>query len=237
MVLDGQMRTMSVTAQESALQLLRGASLQPTFVSPCSGGLTHPDKTMPHVWCFDLAYEKINSSDRFLQFVLQQYAEEPPPHEAKIVRAPGGKPILLPQSGEPTLSFSVAHSGLFFCVVVSSASSVGIDVELMRCVEGANKIAGRWFLTEEVLALRRLPERHQEAGFLKLWVAKEALAKRHGAGLRVLSASNDKLAIVPPYLAGTLSLIECGEALMVALASTSPMQGWVKYTPPAGVVL
>lgn len=230
-----QIRETCVAAQEAALQFLREDTLKPMSVLTPSGKLARPDETIPHVWCFNLASEKANSGDRFLQFVAQQYVQGAHPQGLKIVRAPGGKPILLPQDALPSLSFSIAHSGAFLCVVISTAASIGIDIELMRSVKEANKIMHRWFQADEMLALRCLPDEHQEAGFLKLWVGMEALAKRHGAGLRLLSASNAELAIASPYWLGKLSLIECGETLTAALASTSPIEGWIKYEVPQGV--
>lgn len=123
-----------------------------------------------------------------LRCVLARYLGGAP-GSVEVVTAPGGKPILLPRAGDaspPTLAFSVGHSGDLYGVAIGTASSVGFDLERRRPVPRAEAIARRWFADPEARALEALEGEEIELEFLRLWTAKEALAKRHGAGLRLM---------------------------------------------------
>lgn len=118
------------------------------------------------------------------------------PAELQIVTAPGGKPVLLP--AEPlgsTVAFSTGHSGDLFCIAVGTATSLGLDLELLRRVTRTQAIADRWFGDAEGAFLRECSEDDADAEFMRLWTAKEALAKRHGAGLRLMRGREGELDI------------------------------------------
>lgn len=120
-----------------------------------------------------------------MRFLLGRYLDRDP-GSVDVVTAPGGKPVLLPESGKRTLAFSVGHSGDLYGVAVGSSRSVGFDVERRRAVPRAGAIARRWFRGAEADELLRLEGEELEREFMRLWTAKEALAKRHGAGLRLM---------------------------------------------------
>lgn len=143
-----------------------------------------------------------------LRFVLGRYLDRDP-GSVRVVTAPGGKPVLLPRSGTgrpgekapeggtrrtradgpndgPTLAFSVGHSGDLYGIAIATASSVGFDVERRRSIPRADAIARRWFGLSEARRLQGLDGAELEHEFMRLWTAKEALAKRHGAGLRLM---------------------------------------------------
>lgn len=128
------------------------------------------------------------------------------PGSVEVVTAPGGKPVLLPggpsgaSSGDRvvagriadaassgrTIAFSVGHSGDLYGIVLGTATSVGFDVERRRAIPRADAIARRWFGASEAAALEGLADEALEEEFMRLWTGKEALAKRHGAGLRLM---------------------------------------------------
>ena len=118
-----------------------------------------------------------------LRLILARYVDAGPA-ELRIVTAPGGKPVLLPGP-----AFSVAHSGDLFVVAVGGSGSVGVDVERLRPVARAAAIAERWFGHSEAGSLAAVPEEERDFAFMRLWTAKESLAKRHGAGLRLMKGT------------------------------------------------
>lgn len=147
-----------------------------------------------------------------LRCVLGRYLRRDPA-SVDVVTAPGGKPVLLPRTvsgGRPgvvasdaptdagsstphsapeergTLAFSVGHSGDLCGIAVGTSSSVGFDIERRRSVPRAEAIARRWFGVSEARLLDGLDDEAMEREFMRLWTAKEALAKRHGAGLRLM---------------------------------------------------
>jgi hypothetical protein len=101
-----------------------------------------------------------------------------------------------------------------------------VDVEVERTVPRAIAIATRWFSDEEAAPLRIAastasePEPGSEA-FLRLWTAKEALAKRHSAGLRLLRRGRDELDVAGAVASRTLVHFVPRAGYVAALASTT----------------
>ncbi len=120
-----------------------------------------------------------------LRLVLARYLGCDP-EMIDVVTAPGGKPVLRPGGSAPTLAFSIAHSGDCFGIAVARAPSVGLDVERRRSVPRADRIARKWFTVAEARSLEGLEGERLDRAFMRLWTGKEALAKRHGAGLRLM---------------------------------------------------
>jgi phosphopantetheinyl transferase len=173
-----------------------------------------------------------------LRRVLALYLSRDP-EDVRLITLPGGKPTLVPGPRDARrLSFSTAHSGDLFCLAVGSANSLGVDVEVERTVPRAIAIATRWFSDEEAEPLRAAastdsapepgsppepgsaPEPGSEA-FLRLWTAKEALAKRHSAGLRLLRRGRDELDVAGAVASRTLVHFVPRAGYVAAVASTT----------------
>mgnify|MGYP002623784677 CR=1 FL=1 len=158
-----------------------------------------------------------------LRLILSRYVDTPP-DRLRIVTAPGGKPVLTPGP-----AISIAHSGSVYAVAVGEASSVGVDVEAMRSVSRASAIAERWFGPEEAAELAALADDELPLAFLRMWTAKEALAKRHGAGLRLMKGrgegSGGALDVGTETAAGRLRRFDAGEGYLGAVAATEPITG------------
>ena len=146
------------------------------------------------------------------------------PDDVEIVTAPGGKPVLVPGDRSPsrrTLAFSVAHSGDYYGVAVAPVASLGLDLEHVRDVPRARAIAERWFNPAEARRLEPLDNDALQSEFMCLWTCKEALAKRHGAGLRLMSGDDVELDVEPATTAGLLRRFAPIAGYVCALASTS----------------
>jgi phosphopantetheinyl transferase len=163
-----------------------------------------------------------------LRRVLALYLSRDP-EDVRLITLPGGKPTLVPGPRDARrLSFSSAHSGDLFCLAVGSASSLGVDIEVERTVPRALAIATRWFSDEEAEPLRAAastgstPEHEPGSeAFLRLWTAKEALAKRHSAGLRLLRRGRDELDVAGAVASRTLVHFVPRAGYVAALASTT----------------
>lgn len=157
-----------------------------------------------------------------LRLVLTRYVDARP-GELRIVTAPGGKPVLLPGP-----AFSVAHSGDLFAVAVANVSSLGVDVEKLRHVPRAPAIADRWFGRGEAERFASVPEDERDTAFMRLWTAKEALAKRHGAGLRLMKGQEgppvDALDVERALSENRVEYFDAGEEYLAALASTDVIE-------------
>jgi len=99
-------------------------------------------------------------------------------------------------------------------------ASVGVDVELLRSVQRARSIATRWFGESEAKRFRELPDEALDDEFMRLWTAKEALAKRHGAGLRLMRGRAGDLDVEAAQAEGRLWHFAPASGYAGALAST-----------------
>lgn len=107
-------------------------------------------------------------------------------------REPGELVFEAPSSGKPRLKrrpdggdlhFSLSHSGRMCLIAVSLRSPVGVDVERLRPLPDAWRIARRWFTAAENDALARLPGAAFERAFFALWTHREAVTKALGENL------------------------------------------------------
>ena len=157
------------------------------------------------------------------------------PEEVRVVTAPGGKPVLVPGRGDADMplpiTFSVCHSGDLYGIAVGSSRSLGLDVERLRHVPRARAIAERWFGVREADALGQMPEDELDRAFMRLWTAKEALAKRHGAGLRLMRGDGDELDVEAALAEERLRHFEPGAEYTGALASSEPIEEVVVLNP------
>lgn len=169
-----------------------------------------------------------------LRLLLGRYLGEAP-RDVRIVTAPGGKPVLLPRvpserasaDDEPTggaPAFSVCHTGDLYCVAVGHERSLGLDVERLREVARARSIAERWFGSGERERFADLDGEALTLEFMRMWTAKEALAKRHGAGLRLMRGDDAELDVDGNVASGHLRYFPPGEGYVGALAATRTIE-------------
>jgi len=144
------------------------------------------------------------------------------PEFVRIVTLPGGKPTFVPEPADARiLSFSSGHSGDVFCLAVGTSTSLGVDVELERLVPRSLDIAARWFSPEESDSLRSVQQDRLSEEFFRLWTAKEALAKRHSAGLRLMSGPVDEIDVEREVVKNALVHFAPRTGYVASLASTS----------------
>jgi len=98
-------------------------------------------------------------------------------------RGPRGKPMLLEPAGSLDLRFNLAHSRDLAVCAVARGAEVGVDVEAIRPLPDAIKIAARFFSDREQAVLRELPAGEREEAFILGWTRKEAYLKALGDGL------------------------------------------------------
>lgn len=153
--------------------------------------------------------------------------------EVRVVTAPGGKPVLLPgPAGARSLAFSVAHSGDLYGIAVAPVASLGFDVEQVRPVPRARAIAERWFGSREARVLDGMDDEALTAAFLRMWTGKEALAKRHGAGLRLMRGDDvEALDLAVAEASRRLRFPPVPEGYLGALASTAPIERIAVFQP------
>lgn len=104
------------------------------------------------------------------------------PLQLQFASGPHGKPALAgPIHGR--LEFNLTHSSDLALLALTQSSDVGIDIETVRPMPDAVRIAERFFSAAETEALKELPVTEQANAFLSLWTRKEAVAKGTGLGI------------------------------------------------------
>lgn len=78
---------------------------------------------------------------------------------------------------------SWSHSGERLLVALGTGVEVGADLERLRPRPRALELAQRFFEPAETAWLAALSEDARNAGFVRLWCAKEAVLKAHGRGI------------------------------------------------------
>ena len=150
------------------------------------------------------------------------------PEEVDLVTLPGGKPTLVPAPDDMRrLAFSSGVSDDLFCLAVGATTTLGVDIESLRVVPRARAIAERWFSEAEAAPIAEAvgpsgpgdePDPRSVA-FLYAWTGKEALAKRHSAGLRLLRRGRRELELAPEEGARRLVRFEPVSGYVAALAA------------------
>ena len=179
-----------------------------------------------------------------LRAVLGRYLDIDPDVVA-MCRSEAGKPSLAKMVGDqPTITFNMSHAHGRALVAVSKGQEIGVDLERVRSDVEVAKLSQRYFAPSEHAVIMRLTQEQRAARFLRYWVAKEAVLKAQGVGLRALSQcevlmSADGIgaevlvpAGVPPQDSWRIRFLSCGEGWEAAVAA----QGvdWVAQCGLAG---
>ena len=112
-----------------------------------------------------------------LRQILSTYVSQPAV-TLSFTYGSAGKPLLnLPDAPH----FNLSHSENTAALAVCRTCPVGLDIEAARDI--TEDIAGRFFSSGEIAALRGTPEHDRSAAFFRCWTRKEAVVKALGDGL------------------------------------------------------
>jgi 4'-phosphopantetheinyl transferase len=98
--------------------------------------------------------------------------------DIELFNAPKGKPLL---RNDPALHFSISHSHDVAMVAITRVAPVGVDIERLRAVPGAESILRRFFKHEDVDAI--LSDDRRDLRFIEAWTRSEATVKVRGASV------------------------------------------------------
>jgi 4'-phosphopantetheinyl transferase len=115
-----------------------------------------------------------------LRSILAGYTRAPA-REIRFLYSEYGKPSF--KDPAVNVQFSVSHSGDFAMVAVALDRKVGTDIEAMREDIEIEKLAERFFSTQECQTLLELPHERRLEAFFRYWTCKEAFLKAQGVGL------------------------------------------------------
>jgi len=114
------------------------------------------------------------------------------PESLRFTYGQRGKPAL---AGAGEVRFNVSHAGDATLLAFAVGREVGIDVERVREVPRADRIASRVFAADAVEAWRALPAEERRDAFMREWTRLEALAKLSGEGVwrTVMSREHERV--------------------------------------------
>ncbi|CAM2792655.1 4'-phosphopantetheinyl transferase family protein [Methylobacterium mesophilicum] len=130
------------------------------------------------------------------------------PGEIRMEAGGAGKPRLTgPVQG--AFDFNLSHSGERAVVGLARGVAIGVDVEAIRPIPDALRIARGHFAADEAAALAVHAPETVEAAFFGLWTRKEAVVKALGTGL---SMPLDRFSVsVPPARPRLLRMAQAGD--------------------------
>lgn len=149
------------------------------------------------------------------------------PESVRLAYGARGKPALAPPFSSSDLRFNLSHSDDVAVYAFATGIDVGIDVERIRPVRDAERIAARFFSPSENEALLALDPRDRPTGFFNCWTRKEAFIKALGEGLYYPLDRFD--VSLDPERPATILRIETtqGDGCPWCLRSFSPAPGFV----------
>ncbi len=105
------------------------------------------------------------------------------PESVELIYGAHGKPAVAAGPADPDLRFNVSHCDDLAVYAFSYARDVGVDVEAVRAIPDADRIAARFFSRRENEAYQALDARDKPLGSFNCWTRKEAFIKALGDGL------------------------------------------------------
>jgi 4'-phosphopantetheinyl transferase len=110
------------------------------------------------------------------------------PDGVELSRSEVGKPSLRGElGGQSAIRFNMSHAHGRTLIAVSKGQEVGVDLERIRSDVEVAKLSERYFAPSEHAAIMQVTQEQRVARFFRFWVAKEAVLKAQGIGLRALS--------------------------------------------------
>ena len=94
-----------------------------------------------------------------------------------------GKPALAEPASGRKIRFNVSHSQGVALYALTCNREVGVDLERLRSISDAERIAKRFFSSQENAVLQALPANLKHEAFFTCWTRKEAYIKARGEGL------------------------------------------------------
>jgi 4'-phosphopantetheinyl transferase len=116
-----------------------------------------------------------------LRCLLRTYAHVPA-RDLIFDIGPFGKPRLV-NPGLGWLHFNMAHTDDMLLIVIGRDRAVGVDVELIRPLEGVQTLISLLFAPQDRAIVRALPEAARRSAVLTAWTLTEAMGKAAGVGL------------------------------------------------------
>lgn len=145
----------------------------------CAAALSEDERARASRFARPRDRARYRFSHVLLRSLLARYAGCPP-DAVRYRWNEYGKPAL---AADPSIEFNLSASGDCTAFVVTRDARVGVDVEPVRCVDGARDVAEHFFSEPERAAIAAAGVDARDERFIGIWTGKEACTKALGAGL------------------------------------------------------
>jgi 4'-phosphopantetheinyl transferase len=170
-----------------------------------------------------------------LRIILSGYLNISP-SQVEFCYGTRGKPGLAATLGKGMLEFNLSHSQDIALYAVTRDRPIGVDIEHIRPMPDAEKIAERFFAVRENAALLALPASLRQQAFFNCWTRKEAYLKACGDGLAG-ELNKIEVSLTPGEPAQLLSIAGDAEAAarwcLKELILYSPVASFCQTISPA----
>jgi len=110
------------------------------------------------------------------------------PYDIELSHSEAGKPFVRGElGGQSAITFNMSHAHGRALIAVSKGQEVGVDLEKVRSDVEVAKLSERYFAPSEQATIMQSTQEQRATRFFRYWVAKEAVLKAQGIGLRALS--------------------------------------------------
>jgi len=222
---DWQFPSKRMTIQDNNVHLWRAWLDRPTSQMPwLTEILSADERARADRIKIDKARRHFVAGRGILRDILSRYLAAKPEAVA-FDYGPQAKPSLAVGQGE--VRFNVTHSHGLLLVAVTRARELGVDVEKLRPMPDAGRIAERFFSAAEKAALRAVPSGQTAEAFFAGWTRKEAYLKALGDGITRPLDSFD-VTLTPGQPARLLRVADApAECERWALHAFTPMPGFI----------
>jgi 4'-phosphopantetheinyl transferase len=203
----------------------------PSFVEQCCSWLSDDERERAGRFIRRQDHVRFVFAHGGLRAVLSRYLGLSP-NVIELNRGEAGKPSLAKQSPDrPAITFNMSHAHGRALIAVSQGREIGVDLEQVRSDVEAGKLSERYFAPSEHAVIMQSAQEHRTTQFFRYWVAKEALLKAQGIGLRglsqcevLLSADSAGAEVVSPVALllrdkWRIRFLSCGEGWEAAVAA------------------
>jgi 4'-phosphopantetheinyl transferase len=131
---------------------------------------------------FDRDRNRFMAGHGMLRTILGRYLHAQP-GTIWLEYGPHGKPLLAGRFTRSGLHFNVAHCENLALLAVAHGRVVGVDLERIRAMDGAQDLMAIFCSPRESAEFQSLPPGERDAAFFRLWTRKEAWLKATGKGI------------------------------------------------------
>ena len=197
----------------------------PEKISTLAATLSREEHDRAQKFRFDQHRHRFIAGRGALRALLAGYLQVEPAR-LEFVYSYRGKPRLA-GVGEGGIHFNLAHSDDLALIAVTQLGAIGVDVERVRPMPDAERIAERFFSAGELNSFRTVPAALRDPAFFSLWTRKESWLKATGDGIGE-SLSKIEVAFLSDEAPRVLAI--AGDAAAGAawkLCALNPAEGFV----------